>query len=95
MTEQSYSNRNPHPAFLQKTKNIDPPIGKSVSPLAQPRLSHNTMYTNSTKDLNAKREEPRQFKPNSNGSSFVPNRGPQYDSTSPKNVLPNGKPSFL
>lgn len=95
MTEQTYSTRNNQPAFLRGSKNIEPAIGKSVSPLSQPRLSHNTMYTNSTKDLNIKREEPRPFKPNTNATSFIPNRNGQFDSTSPKGMLPNGKPSFL
>ena len=95
MAEQPYSTRGSQPSFLRGGKNIEPAIGKSVSPLAQPRLSHNTMYTNSTKDLNIKREEPRPYKQNGNGPSFIPNRNGQFDSTSPKSMVPNGKPSFL
>lgn len=94
MTEQSNSNKLNNPPFLRGSKNIEPPTGKSVSPLAQPRLSHNTMYTNSTKELGGKWDDGR-LKIPTGGSPFIPNKNAHFESTSPKNALNNGKPSFL
>ena len=84
-----------NPAFLRGSKNVEPIAGKSVSPISQPRLSHNTMYTNSTKDLNAKRDDIKNYKIPGNTPSFIPSKNGPFESTSPKNGLTNGKPSFL
>ena len=55
MTEQLSSTRGDKNGYVRTGKNIENTNGKSVSPLSQPRLSHNAMYTNSTKDLHANR----------------------------------------
>lgn len=57
MAERSYTGNGKisgiqYPKFLGIDQNNQ---GKSVSPYNQPRLSHNTAYTNSTKDLNSKK----------------------------------------
>ena len=53
------------------------------------------MYTNSTKDLNVKREDIKNYKIPGNTPAFIANKSGPFDSTSPKNGLTNGKPSFL
>ena len=95
MADHQYGNKVNNPSFLRGGKNVDPVTGKSVSPISQPRLSHNTMYTNSTKDLTIKQDESKNFKLSSGGPSFIPSKKGQYESVSPKNSVPNGKPSFL
>ena len=83
-------NFNPNPQSMSPHY-TGPPL-KHNSPNIQPRLSHNTGYTNSSKDISIKKEE---FKDHKYLSTYSPNyasSNKKFNQTSPNKPEISSKP---